>query len=58
MSIVMERKGRPPAPPETPWLLVAVVSSLLLLVWMFSPIWLAVLVTAFWLLVFAYGVNA
>jgi hypothetical protein len=30
----------------------------LLLVWMFSPIWLAVLVTAFWLLVFAYGVNA
>jgi len=58
MSTVMERKGRPPAPPETPWILVAIASSLLLLVWLFSPIWLAVLVTAFAVLLFAYGVYA
>ena len=57
MSTVLSRTGRPPAPPETPWTLVAIASSLLLLVWRFTPVWLAVLLTAFLVLLFAYGVS-
>jgi hypothetical protein len=57
MSTVMERKGRPPAPPKTPWTLLAIASSLLLLVWLFTPAWLSVLLTVFLVLLFAYGVS-
>jgi hypothetical protein len=57
MSIVMARKGRPPTPrkpPEVPRMLVAITSFQLLLVWLVTPIWFAVLMTAVCLLLLFY----
>lgn len=55
-----ETRERPPAPkpPSRPGWLFVMTAALLLLVWSFSPIWLSVLLTAFWLLAFAHGVSA
>ncbi len=38
-----------------PWLMGGLVCWHVLLVWLVSPIWVAVLVTVFWILFFAYG---